>query len=201
MYLPCAVAFAVAIFSAGYVTSLIGYYTPVMALGTIMLAVGSGLLTTFQIASPKSVWIGYQIIYGIGAGLAFQQTYTAVQTVLPERFVPTALVCLSFTQELGGVVALTLAQNVFLNLTVSRILKIVPGLERGAIVEQGTVGLPTSLPEEYQPAVYKAYNRTIVDVFYIGLAAAILTVCSMGIEWRSVREVKPSTDETKTTLA
>lgn len=195
MYLPSALSFAIAIFSAGYITSVIGYYTPVMALGTVMLALGSGLMTTFSIASPRSAWIGYQVVYGIGAGLAFQQTYTAVQTVLPERFVPTALVCLSFTQELGGVVALTLAQNVFLNLTVSRLLRIVPGLDRQKIVEQGTVGLPQSLPAEYQTAAYQAYNRTIVDVFYIGLAAAILTICSMGIEWKSVREHRSSTHD------
>jgi MFS family permease len=196
MYLPTAVAFAVAIFSAGYVTSAIGYYTPIMAIGSALLAVGAGLMSTFEVDSPKAEWIGYQILYGIGAGLAFQQTYTAVQTVLPEKYVPTALVCLSFTQELGGVVALSVAQNVFLNLTISRFLGIVPGLQRQTIVEQGTVSLPSSIPAEYQPAIYQAYNQTIVDVLYIGLATSILTICSLCIEWKSVRnEKKEETDD------
>lgn len=198
MYLPTSIAFAIAILSAGYATSAIGYYTPIMALGSILLAVGSGLMTTLQITTPASEWIGYQVSFGIGAGLAFQQTYTAVQTILPEKYVPTALVCLSFTQELGGVVALTVAQNVFLNLIVSRFRGIVPGLKRQSIIQEGTVNLPRIIPEQYRSDIYHAYNRTIVDVFYIGLAAAILTTCSLAIEWRSVREDKLGTEQEAT---
>ena len=49
MYLPFAAAFAVAIMVAGSITTLIGYYTPVMVIGSVLVAVGAGLITTFKV--------------------------------------------------------------------------------------------------------------------------------------------------------
>ena len=190
MYLPTAVAFALAIFVAGNITSLIGYYTPVMVIGTILLSVGAGLMTTFHTHTPAIQWIWYQILFGIGAGLAFQQAYTAIQTILQEKYVATAIVCLSFAQELGGIVALAVSQSIFLNLTVSRLTKIDPNLDRQMIIKQGTVSLPTALHNQYHNAVYQAYTKTIVDVFYVGLACACFTICSVGIKWKSVKVEK-----------
>ena len=190
MYMPSAMSFAIAIFSAGYITSFIGYWTPPMAVGTVLLSVGAGLMATFHVNTPAVRWIGYQALFGVGAGLLFQQTYTAVQSLLQEELVATALVCLSFTQELGGIVALAVSQNVFLTLITSRLTRIVPGLDPQTIVDQGIVSLLQDLPEQYRNEAYEAYMRTIVNVFYIGVALACLTICSLGIEWKSVKKDK-----------
>jgi MFS family permease len=190
MYLPTAIPFALAIFFAGNLTSWLGYYTPVMVAGTILLSVGGGLITTFSRSTPPAQWIIYQAIFGTGAGLLFQQSYTAIQTVLPEQHVATALVVLSFTQELGAIVGLAISQNIFLTRLTSRLVDVVPGLDPREILDHGTVGLPSVVPEEFRNVVYQAYNETIVDVFYVGLVAACATICAIGIEWRSVKEEK-----------
>jgi MFS family permease len=191
MYLPTTVPFALAIFFAGSLTTWIGYYTPVMIAGSILLAVGGGLMTTFKVDTTPAHWIAYQILFGTGAGLSFQQSYTAVQTVLPEKHVATALVVLSFTQELGGIVALAISQNIFLTRLTSRLADAVPGLDpRRDIMDRGTVNMPDNVPVQYRSAILEAYNQTIIDVFYVGVVAACVTVCAIGIEWRSVKEEK-----------
>jgi hypothetical protein len=43
MYLPTAIPFALAVLVAGPVTTLIGYYTPVMVFGSILMAIATGL--------------------------------------------------------------------------------------------------------------------------------------------------------------
>ena len=188
MYLPTAIPFAISIFSAGFLTSYIGYWTPLMAIGTLLLALGGGLLSTLQLYSLANEWVTYQVLFGIGAGLLFQQTYTAVQTILDDKLVATALVCLSFTQELGGIVALAVSQNIFLTLIIARLTKIVPDLDPRTIIDQGTVSLPNALPEQYRQQVYEVYTRTVTDVFYIGVVLACLTACALGIEWGSVKD-------------
>ena len=188
MFLPTAASFAAGVFSAGFITSWIGYYTPMMLLGTVLLAVGAGLITTLGVHTPAANWIFYQILLGSGAGLAWQQPFTAVQTVLQEKNVATALVALSFIQELGGIVSLSISQNVFLTLLVSRLTKAVPELDPRKILDLGTLSLRDAVPPKYLAAVYEVYNATIVNVFYVGLACACLTIAAVGIEWRSVKE-------------
>ena len=190
MYLPTALPFAIAIFGAGNITSLIGYYTPVMLAGTILASIGAGLTTTFQADTPSGQWISYQILIGVGSGLIFQQSYTAVQTVLPEKNVATALVVLNFMQEIGGIVVLAVSQNVFLNLLTEKLLKIVPGLDKRTILDKGLSDLVESIPQQYRREVIDAYDQSIVAVFYIGLICAVLTLCGLGIEWRSVKQEK-----------
>lgn len=197
MYLPTAIPFALAVLTAGPVTSFIGYYTPVMVVGSVLMAVATGLYTTFSPTTPPSEWIAYQILYGIGVGLAFQQPYTAVQTVLPDTAVATALVVLSFTQEIGGIVALSIAQNMFTNRLTRNLAKEVPGLDPQIVLNNGALGIKNIVSEKYTAGVKTAYNEAIIDVYYLALALTCLTVVgSVFIEWKSVREEK---EEDKTT--
>lgn len=191
MYLPTAIPFALAILVAGPVTTLIGFYTPVMVIGSILMAVATGLLTTFSPSTPPSEWISYQILYGIGVGLAFQQPYTAIQTVLPESSVATGLVVLSFTQEIGGIMALSIAQNMFTNSLTRNLAKQVPGLDPGVTLKNGALGIRNIVSGEDVAGVKRAYNDAIVNVFYLALALTSLTMIgAVFIEWRSVKEEK-----------
>ncbi|CAI7622763.1 unnamed protein product [Penicillium viridicatum] len=189
MYLPTALSFAIAIFAAGNITSWLGYYTPMMVTGTALMAVGAGLITLFNEHTSTVEWIWFQILFGVGAGLAFQQPYTAIQTVLPEKHVATAIVVLSFTQELGGIVALAISQSIFLNLLISKLKSTVPQLDPGSILDAGALNLVNTVPE-YKGTVYSAYNATIIQVFYVGVACACVVICAIGIEWKSVKEEK-----------
>jgi len=103
---------AITALTGGPLTSFIGYYSPVLMLGSVSAAVAVGLISTFTPDTGAGEWISY---YGIGTGMAFQPPFIAVQTVLDDSTVPTALVLLSFTQIFGGIVVLSITQNVFLN--------------------------------------------------------------------------------------
>lgn len=161
-----------------------------MLFGTLLMVTGSSLTTALTPGSPRLHWILYQLPLGLGAGLSFQQTYTAVQTLLPEADVATGLVALSFAQEIGGIIVLALSQNIFLNFLATRLPAVVPGFERGDLLEHGIEDLPLAVPKEYREIVYEEYGKAIVSVFFVGLACACLTVFGLGIEWKSVKEEK-----------
>lgn len=196
MFLPTAASLAISVVVAGPLTSAIGYYTPIMIVGTVFMAVGTGLITTFDVGTPPAQWITYQILYGTGLGLTFQQPYTAVQVVCPESKVPTALVTLSFAQEFGAIVALSIAQNVFVARLVHRLAAEVPGLDPSIVLDNGAVGIVDRIPQEYREQVLSVYNDVLRNVFSIAVVLTALTaVGAFGIEWKSVKEEKKK-DET-----
>lgn len=62
--LPITLSMVVASVSNGIFVSKIGYYAPTMVVGTVIMSIGAGLLTTLQLDTGTGKWIGYQIIYG-----------------------------------------------------------------------------------------------------------------------------------------
>ena len=189
MYLPLASTIAVAAMASGPMTSSIGYPNVPLILGGILMTIGAGLITTFGLDTSTAKWISYQIVYGIGIGIAFQPPYIAVQTVLEDSVVPMGLVMLSFMQQCGGIVILSIAQNVFLGQLSRNVAAKIPGLDPQKVLASGALGLISAVPEELRDQVLEAYNGAIKDVFFIALGLTCLaTVCALGIEWRSVKK-------------
>jgi hypothetical protein len=73
------VAFAT-ILSGGLITTY-GYFVPFLLLGGSIITVATGLIFTWTTNTPASKWIGYQVLAGIGNGLAFQVPMIATQGV------------------------------------------------------------------------------------------------------------------------
>lgn len=191
MYLPLAVTLAISALAGGPIMSYIGYYNPTLIFGSMLMAVGSGLLTTLRPDTGPEKWISFQILYGIGIGLAFQPPYIAVQTVLSNSMVPMALVMLSFAQQFGGIIILSVAQNVFLSRLTHNLTTQVPGLNPNDVLGSGALGLIDRIPVEFRDQVLVAYNGALVNVFYIALGLTCLVVVStLGIEWKSVKQGK-----------
>jgi MFS family permease len=61
--LPLLLSNVVAVISCGISTSILGYYTPFLVVGSALLIVGSALLTTWSVNIGSGIWIGYQVRY------------------------------------------------------------------------------------------------------------------------------------------
>lgn len=165
----------------------VGYYTPFMIFGTILMSIGAGLLTTLEPDTPTHRWIGYQLLYGMGLGGTFQAPNLAAQTVLPRHDVPIGASLMFFFQLLGGAVFLSVGQNVLNNELIAHLAHI-PGLDAEFLLGSGATTI-THLPEEVRGAVLVAYNESLRKVFVVGAAMACLTVLgALAMEWRSVKE-------------
>jgi MFS family permease len=67
--LPAMVAQTVSTIFAGGLTTLLGYYNPFLLAGSALLSIGSGLFATMQVSTDSPHWIGYQVVFGLGAGM------------------------------------------------------------------------------------------------------------------------------------
>lgn len=189
--LPLVLSMVVASIASGALTARIGYYTPFMLFGVVLLSVGAGLLTTLQVGTGEGRWLGYQIIYGFGMGCTFQAPNLAAQTVLPTRDVPVGTSLMIFSQLLGGAVFTSVGNNVLDN-ELLRHTAGIPGVTPEQILSSGATALTRNVPASSLPAVLVAYNESLRKVFQVGLVMTCLTILGAGLlEWRSVKSKKP----------
>ncbi|KAF7169101.1 hypothetical protein CNMCM5623_001909 [Aspergillus felis] len=191
MTIPLVLSLVVFSFISGGATTAFGYYVPFMYFGSILSAIGAGLLTTFTTSTGHSQWIGYQVIYGVGIGAGMQMPMIASQTVLNVDDIPVGTSVIIFAQTLGGALFVSVAQNVFGNSLVKGVLQGSPGLDPGYVMQAGATDLGSIIPSQHLLAVQKAYNHALAQTFYVSVALSALSIVgAAGMEWRSVKGKK-----------
>lgn len=180
----------------GLFVNLIGYYTPLMYLGSAFLTIGAGLCTTLKVDTETATWVGYQVLLGIGAGVGFQQCINALQTVLPLQDIPIGIAIITFAQSLSSAIFISIAENVFQNRLIASILEYAPQIGPADIIEAGAANLSARISPDVLPAVLYAYNIAVTQTFYVSVAAGILSFVGAGlVEWRSMRRAQSTKQE------
>jgi len=192
MILPLILSLVCGSIIGGALVQRIGYYTPFMYFGTVMMCVGAGLLTTLTTTTSHPKWIGYQVILGLGLGTAFQQANLAVQTVLPHRDVPTGTALVFFFQTFGGAVFVSVGENVFLDKLIARVAATVPrsSVNPAIIAATGATELRHIVPPQALPAVLEAYNWALMNgPMVVSVILACFTVFgAVGMEWKNLKK-------------
>ncbi|KAH8694979.1 putative efflux pump antibiotic resistance protein [Talaromyces proteolyticus] len=192
MNLPLVLSLVVGTIMAGVLVSKLGYFTPFMFLGTIFMSIGAGLLTTFTTTTNHPMWIGYQVILGLGIGFGMQQPSLAAQTILERKDVPTGASLMMLFQSLGGAIFLAVAQTVFDNGLVNRVQESLSG-EHGQniaqlVLQAGATGIRNLVSPADLPAVLVAYNSAITKAFYVAVGLSCASIFgALFMEWVSVK--------------
>ncbi|OTA69676.1 putative efflux pump [Hypoxylon sp. EC38] len=186
--LPMLISVVIFSMAAGVAVTVFGYYAPFMVIGTVLMSIGGGLLSTWKPDTTTGTWIGFQILFGAGVGLSMQQPLMAVQTVLDIKDVPTGTSILVFVQTVGGALFVSVGQTVFSNQLVQELATNVPNLDPTLVLNSGATNLQHVLPAEFIPGVILSYSNALTTAFIVGTALCTFTVFgSATIEWRSVK--------------
>lgn len=169
---------------AGFGTAATGYYTPFIYAGSILMSIGTGLLTTVQPhLTSRAKWIGFQILCGAGIGFGEEQGIYMVQTTLPEEDVAIGVGIIFFAQTFGGALFVSVAQTVFLA-NISKVLsRIAPGVSPQSVINSASAGSAQTSPE-----LQAAYPTAIKNALRVGMILA--TVSSLGAllyDWKSLK--------------
>ena len=179
---------------SGILVTVLGHYTPFIWSSAILMSIGTGLLATLSTDSSAGAWIGYQIIFGVGVGLGYQQIYVSVQNVLPPGDVPIATALMSMGQNLGGAIFVSVAESVFTN-HLSANLGQIPNLDVPKIVGAGATAFRQIVPADQLPAIYVAYNGAIRNAIYVAVAtSASSALGAVLIEWKSVKGARKDSE-------
>ncbi|BCS17174.1 MDR family MFS transporter [Aspergillus puulaauensis] len=192
--LPTVLSVVVFAIAGGLGVTAVGYYTPFMIAGSTIMAVGAGLLLLFKVDTPLSRWLGFQIVFGAGAGMGLELPNIAVQAVLPEKDVSTGTSLIVFARSLGGAIFVSAGQTVFSNHIVSGMLSRVPELDPSVIIQSGAANLQQTVSRttlgqvDIVARVLKVYNDAILQTFVVALALACVSIVgAVGVEWRTVK--------------
>ena len=175
----------------------LGYYTPFMIASSVLMAIGAGLISLFEVDTGKAAWIGYQVLYGAGVGFGMQQALIAAQTVLHIDDVPVGTALIMFMQTLGGALFVSIGQNIFTNSLLSNLKSKAPSFPSDIVLRTGATNLKDAvlaLNPGLLPAVLVAYNEALRQTFYVSLAIAALSLIgAVVVEWKSVKGKKIET--------
>lgn len=106
---------------AGVAITRVGYFTAFLALGSAVFLIGSGLTYTLQIGSSSSKYLGYQVLLGLGQGLAIQ-----IPVIVGQAF--------SMMEDIASVTAIVLCKvSLPSPLSVTNIISSFPNDGRGSI--------------------------------------------------------------------
>ena len=205
--IPYLVSITIASIVIGGLITKFGHYTPFMWVGSAIFTVGAGLLHTLQVGSGTGVWIGYQILTGIGAGASVQIPFIAVQVVLDVKDMPTGSEYMNlsfnllyllfadalavFFNSLGGALSVSIAQNIFSNTLIQEIPKRTHGINPATIIGAGATHVRDVTPPDQLAGVLEAYNLAIDRAFILPIAVGgIAFVCSLFMEMKSVKGKK-----------
>ena len=177
--------------TAGIAITAFGYYTPFMYLSSVVMSIGAGLVSTWKVDSKIGMWIGYQVLFGLGTGFGFQQPMMAAQTCLPLADVPIGTSYIMFVQMLGGAMFVSVAQNIFQNKLVTNLAAAVPGIDPAFIASVGATQLRTAVKDSDLAAVLVEYNSALDSVFQVAVALGSLSIIpALFMQWRSVKGKK-----------
>jgi MFS family permease len=197
--LPFVLGLVVAAISGGAIVQKMGYPAPLMIVSSVLGSIGAGLLTTWGVDVHRSVWIGYQVLFGFGIGIGMQQPIMSAQIVLSDKDAPMGVALMFASQNLGGAIFVSVAQSVFAVTLAAQLTKI-PGLNLSSkdVAEKGATNIKAMVPKELMGVLLEGYRIAIRNAFYIGLSLACASIVGAALmEWRSVkeREKKGGTDE------
>ncbi len=174
--------------TAGTMITKIGYCNPWILAGCVFTSIGAGLFSTFKVHSGHAVWIGFQVLSGLGYGFSMETPLTAAQTVLTTEEAGVGISLVTFFQFFGSSVFLAIAQTVFTNTLVSELTKNVPQVDASTLLRLGTSAVRGFVTKEELPAVLAAYNKAITSTFYVAAgASACGFFAALLSEWRSVK--------------
>jgi MFS family permease len=193
---PMIAGYVVASVIAGGVTSATGYYNPGLIVGTILSVCGAGLLTTLVPSTSTPRLVGYEILFGLGAGFGFGQPTYIVQTLLPEVDVPIGVTFITLVQNLSASIFVAIGQSVFQNKLRQSLSSIIPKTGDSDMLQGSANTLLKMLPEGDRPRALNAYSESLINTVYISLALACVTVFGAAcIRWQSMKRAKSAESE------
>ncbi len=190
---------------SGQIVARTGKYKILMLVSLVMLAVGLALMTQLTAETPRPVLWFWMVIAGLGIGPSFAVFTLVVQNSVNAARIGVATASLTFFQQIGGTIGLTLAGSLLATRLVTEIPKqlvaagvpqqVVDGFAGGGGVDltgTGDLGqrILASVPPAQQPqiaplipaivhAIYEAFSVAIAATFWVGVVGAVIAVIAV----------------------
>lgn len=181
----------------GVILNLIGYYTPMMVISSILMTIGAALLASLERDTDVVNVALASGVFGAGVGTGFQMPLIAVQTVLDPVDMPIGTSIVVFGQMLGGALMLSVAEASFSATLKLGFNKLGPvGAEVMESLDEVRFIKDIHVPEGSNLTVQQIldiYNKAIRSALNVGIVFALLSL--VGALCMPLRSVKKSRED------
>nr|POF21051.1 mfs gliotoxin efflux transporter glia [Quercus suber] len=181
--IPLVIPVALFAIVSGVIISATGEYQAIMIVGTVLASIGSGLIYTLDSSSGSGMWIGYQVLCGLGLGLAAQLAVIVAQAISTREDLSMASAMAIFFQLLSGAIWISVAQAIFENRLIQSLQAQIPNLSTEDIVSAGATGLQGILTPDQYPIAFESFTAGLRDTYALCIAlacgAVVLSVSSL----------------------
>ncbi|KAL8708431.1 MAG: hypothetical protein Q9220_006721 [cf. Caloplaca sp. 1 TL-2023] len=161
--------------ASGAYISITGIAAPIILMSTAMAMISAELLHTFDIGTPKAKWIKYQVIGGVGLGIASQIPITTVQATAPASDLAEATAIFLFFQTVGGAFVVSAAQAALVNILLKDLHDLVPGVNPLSVVNTGATDLRKVFPKQIS-GILTAYMDGLKATFLVALDSSSIAL-------------------------
>ncbi|KAF3479777.1 GliA [Arthroderma uncinatum] len=183
--LPLILAVTITMISSGIFISGVGFVDFVMVLGSLIAIIAAGLLSTFDIGTAPAKWIGYQILGGIGWGMAFQVPIIVSQGNADPKDMSSITAIVLFFMNAGGTSFVSAAQAAFVNRMITTLPSTAPSVNPAEVIATGATQIRAAFSATEVPGIVEAYTAGIKLALAISIgatgAAFIVSVFGSGL--------------------
>ncbi|HWF74676.1 MAG TPA: MFS transporter [Solirubrobacteraceae bacterium] len=182
---------------SGRMISRTGHYKIFPVIGTAVMIVGLGLLSTMSVSTTSLESSAYMLVVGLGLGCTMQVLVLAVQNAVDYRDLGVATSGATLFRSIGGAVGTAILGSVFANrlkTNLASALAHLHGPVSPVIAKkiQGGADNPAALkklPAALHAAYIHAFTTALSPVFVVAAGAAVVAfILSLVLEQRPLRE-------------
>ncbi|KAK2603625.1 hypothetical protein QQS21_004206 [Conoideocrella luteorostrata] len=168
--LPFIIAAMTSALGAGIFISKTGLSTLVMVAGSAIATLGCGLCYLFGLDTSVGLWVGVQIVAGIGLGGAFQVPIIVGQSAVLASDLPAITAMMLCFQTIGGAIWVSATQSVFTNRMLVSLPSLAPGVGPTQVISAGAGQLRSVFGSDQLPGVVAAYLEGIKASYALACA-------------------------------
>ncbi|GIJ92467.1 hypothetical protein Asppvi_011449 [Aspergillus pseudoviridinutans] len=200
--LPSMISMIAGMMTAAVLVRRLHYVPPWAIAGSILSAVGTGLLTTLSVTSTTGHWIGYQILTGYGRGMALQIPVIAVQESLPSEELAMATSSLTLLMYLGSAIGTSVGQTIFRSGIPGALAQYAPFVDPELVINTGATEIQQLVTPDQLPGLLRAYNEALTQIFFYPTAsAAVAVLLAFGLGWKRIGVDDDSPDTAGVTMS
>jgi len=184
---------------SGIYVSRTGTYKWLPIVGSALMAIAMGLMSTMTVESPVWVLCIYIAILGTGLGTSMQLLVLIVQNSFPTREVGTATAANNYFRQVGASLGSAIVGNFFALRLMNLLMEKIPADAAAGMGGEATSLTPeriAHMPEPLRAIVVESYNEALIPIFLfmvpLGVVAAILLSFVREIPLRTTVEDRDS---------
>lgn len=200
LMVPLMAGFILTSMVSGRLIARTGRYKVHPVIGTVLMAVGLGLLASMDVATTRIEAGAFSAVLGIGLGMVMQNLVLIVQNDAPQPDLGVATATIGFFRTLGGSIGTAIFGAVMAAGLATRLAGALPdGVDIDAGALQGSPATILALEPEVREVVVDAFSGAVSVVFLaaipLALTAFVLLVFLPESPLRETRHVDADTED------